>query len=85
MLRQKPTQLVEIYSTGKHQNCLQNPDSSIMMFCGLEENVSLEDWKYIFEQKLEETKICIYTLWVYMQKISLLARFSTYVFPIYLQ
>lgn len=43
MLRQKPTQVMENCSTGRHQSCLQNPESSIMLFCGLEDNESLED------------------------------------------
>lgn len=84
-LRQRPTQLMENCSTGRHQNCLQNPESSILLFCGLEDNVSLENWKHIFEQKLKVTKIQICTLWVYKQKISLLAGFSTCVFQICMQ
>lgn len=62
MLRHKPTQLMEDCSTGRHRNCLQNPESSIMLFCGLEDNVRLEDWQHIFKLKLKVTKIQICTL-----------------------
>jgi len=59
MLRQKPTQLVENCSIVRHGNCLQNPEGSIMLVCGFEDNVGLEDWKHIFKQKLKVTKIQI--------------------------
>lgn len=43
MLRQKPTQFMENCGIGRHLNCLQNLEGSIILVCGLEKNLSLKD------------------------------------------